>query len=300
VRDRILGCILGGAIGDAFGSPYESRKPPVLISEADEWRLSDDTQLTLATCEAITSCGGSVDPAMIADRFARWHCASRVTGMGASTYKALTELVAGGHWALVGGKGERAAGNGAAMRAAPLAFCLDPNDHAARRTIRDVSRITHHHEEAYAGALAVVMAVRAAAGGLWDGSNDLLRLVAEVLPDTQVRDRLIALTEVEKETPLREIARRFGCSGYVAESIPLALCGASRIRSLDFKTVLIELIACGGDTDTNASIAGQVAGALIGRSRLPEELIARTPDRVSVEAVASAFSESLNFYERHS
>jgi len=154
-----------------------------------------------------------------------------------------------------------------------------------------------NHEETYAGALAVVVATQAAASGLWDGSNDLLRLVIGALPDTQTRDRLIALIEIDKETPLLEIARRFGCSGYVAESVPLALCGASRIRSLGFKTLLIELIACGGDTDTNASMAGQVAGALIGRGRLPEDLIARTPDRGLVEAVASAFGESLNFYE---
>lgn len=293
MRDRILGCILGGAIGDAFGRPYEGLQPPIVISEAGEWRLSDDTQLTLATCEAITICGGSVDPAMIAGRFAGWHRARRISGMGSNTLKALTELVAGGHWALVGGKGERAASNGAAMRAAPLAFCLDPNDHVERRTIRDVSRITHHHEEACAGALAVVVAVRAAAGGLWDGSNDLLRLVVESLPDTQTRDRLVALSEIEEETPLLEIARRFGCSGFVAESVPLALRGASRIRSLDFKNVLVELIACGGDTDTNASIAGQVAGALIGRRQLPEEMIARTPDSDAVEAVAIAFAESL-------
>jgi ADP-ribosylglycohydrolase len=123
--------------------------------------------------------------------------------------------------------------------------------------------------------------------------DDLLRLVVEVLPDTQVRDRLIALTEIEEDAPLREIARRFGCSGYVVESIPLALCGASRIQRIDFKTVLMELIACGGDTDTNASIAGQVAGALIGRGRLPEEMIALTPDRRLVEAIACEFSESL-------
>ena len=297
MRDRILGCILGGAIGDAFGRPYETRRPPIVISEAEEWRLSDDTQLTLATCEAITGCDGSVDPAAIAEAFARWHRAKRITGMGSNTLKALTELVAGGHWALVGGKGERAAGSGAAMRAAPLAFCLDPNDEAQRRTIRDISRITHHNEEAYAGALAVVAAAHAAANGMWDGSNDLLRLVIEILPDTQVRDRLVPLTEIDKETPLLEIARRFGCSGYVAESVPLALYGASRIRSLDFRTLLIELIACGGDTDTNASMAGQVAGALIGRARLPEDLIARTPDRRLVEAVANAFAESLNFYE---
>jgi ADP-ribosylglycohydrolase len=40
VRDRILGCISGGAIGDAFGRPYETLRPPIVISEADEWRLS--------------------------------------------------------------------------------------------------------------------------------------------------------------------------------------------------------------------------------------------------------------------
>jgi len=297
MRDQILGCILGGAIGDALGGPHEGKRPPVEISDHDECRLSDDTQLTLATCEAISNCGGSVDPAVIADHFARWHRASRITGMGASTYKALSELVAGGHWALVGRRGEHAAGNGAAMRAAPLAFCLDPNDQTARRTIRDVSRITHHHEEAYAGALAVVMAVRAAASGLFDGSNDLLRVVADVLPDTQTRDRLIALAEIGQESPLREIARRFGCSGYVVESVPLALCGASRIRSLGFRTVLIELIACGGDTDTTASIAGQVMGALIGRGRLPEEMIARAPQRDWIDRVAGDFAESVNFYE---
>src|SRR4030095_7433995 len=121
-------------MGDAFGRPYETLRPPIVISEADEWRLSDDTQLTLATCEAIAGRGGSGDPMAVAAACANWHRAKRVTGMGSNTLKALTELVAGGHWALVGGKGERAASNGAAMRAAPLGFCLDPHDDAQRRT----------------------------------------------------------------------------------------------------------------------------------------------------------------------
>jgi ADP-ribosylglycohydrolase len=113
-------------------------------------------------------------------------------------------------------------------------------------------------------------------------------------------DRLKAelqASEIEEETPLLEIARRFGCSRYVAESVPLALRGASRIRSLDFKTVLVELIACGGAADTNASMAGQAPGVLIGRIRFSEVMIARTPDRDAVESIAIAFAESLDFYE---
>ena len=45
------------------------------------------------------------------------------------------------------------------MRIAPLAFFLDPEDAGDRQLIRDVCRITHHNEEAYVGALAVVTAV---------------------------------------------------------------------------------------------------------------------------------------------
>src|SRR5919205_386958 len=146
--DQIIGAILGGAIGDCMGGPYEGSPRPRRVDFQHVWKISDDTQMTLATCEAITE-SRRVDPAVIAATFSHWYRNSRITGMGAATYKALSELSQGGHWAVVGMKGDRAAGNGAAMRIAPLAFCLDPTDYRARRVLRDVCRITHHHEEAY-------------------------------------------------------------------------------------------------------------------------------------------------------
>jgi ADP-ribosylglycohydrolase len=292
-RDKILGCIFGGAIGDALGSAYEGRPAPVEVSHDVRWRLSDDTQLTLATCEAIAQRGGLVEPAMIASRMALWYQGARVSGIGAGTFKALTEIAAGGHWALVGMKGERAAGNGAAMRAAPLAFCLDPKDQQARQTVRDVSRITHHNDEAYAGALAVIIAVRAAWDGNWNGDRSLIQHVIDWLPDTKVRDRLIELSRQEAALELRDVARRFGCSGFVVESIPLALCGAQRIESLGFEGMMRELIAAGGDTDTIASIAGQITGALIGRQALPEKMAARLPDQLLIESIADQFAEAV-------
>src|SRR5882724_10445988 len=192
LTDRIKGCIVGGAIGDAFGSRYEGQQNPSIDLCADSLEISDDTQLTLATCEAIIESRFQIDPSAIASAFVRWFSESRITGIGASTYKALTELAVGGHWALVGNKGERAAGNGAAMRIAPLAFCLDPANAEDRRTIRDVSRITHN-EEAYVGALAIAISIRAAFDGRWNGEPTLLRLVIDCLPDSRVRDRIIEL-----------------------------------------------------------------------------------------------------------
>ena len=232
--DRIVGCILGGAAGDAFGVPFEGESFPVNV-ELNGQRVSDDTQLTLATCEALIETNCIVTPAVIASRFASWHEDRRIDGMGASTYKALSELVAGGHWALGGRKGEFAAGNGAAMRIAPLAFCLNPNEAGARQQIRDVSRITHHHEEAYVGALAMTIAIRAAWDGTWDGGSDLVRRVTECIPDSKVRDRLFDMGQLKTNITMSDVARRFGCSGYVVEPVPLALYAAQQISTLGFE-----------------------------------------------------------------
>jgi hypothetical protein len=38
-------------------------------------------------------------------------------------------------------------------------------------------------------------------------------------------------------------------------------------------------------------------GALIGRGRLPDEMIARVPQRDWIERIAGDFAESVNFYE---
>jgi ADP-ribosyl-[dinitrogen reductase] hydrolase len=285
-----MGCLLGGAMGDALGHAFEGMEPSAAVIDDQPWRLSDDTQLTLATCEGITDAGGRVEPAVIAARFAAWYRAQRVTGMGASTLKALSELVGGGHWAQVGRRGEMAAGNGAAMRSAPLAFFLDIEDPQARRTLRDVCRITHHNDEAYAGALAVVAAVRAAWTGTWRGDSTLLHMVSDRLPDTAVRDRLRDMARVERALPLRELAERFGRSGWVVETVPLALCSAQRARTLGFEAMLLELVGVGGDSDTLASIAGQIAGTLLGQSRLPVAWLARLPERTSIEQTGAALA----------
>ena len=291
--DKIIGCILGGAVGDACGVPYEGCDSPVEPVDLKGQRISDDTQLTLATCEAIIENGGIVEPSVVASRFASWHRDRRVHGIGASTYKALSELVAGGHWALVGRKGEYAAGNGAAMRIAPVAFCLNPKDSDARQVIRNVSRITHHSDEAYIGALAVAFAIRAAWDGTWCGQSDLVEYVIESIPDSKVRDRLTEMAQLEIDSPLLDVARRFGASGYVVESVPFALYGAQRISSVGFEDLMRELISAGGDTDTIASIAGQVGGTFLGRKQLPPHLVTRLDEFDFIEDVANRFAQNV-------
>lgn len=266
----MLGCLLGGAIGDAWGSAFEGS--PDTEGEPRRWCFTDDTQLTLATCEAILEAGG-VQPEVIAEHFTLWFVSGRLSGLGASTLKALRDLQFGAHWALSGAKGPRAAGNGAAMRIAPLAFVLNGHDPAAQQLIRDVCRITHHHDEAYVGALAVLLAVQDA----HSLQNVDLDHIGLRLPDSRVRDRLRELATVPNSMIL-DVALQYGASGFVAESVPLALYAAAQESRLGFEGVLADIMRITGDTDTVASIAGSVMGTALGRSGLPNMLLAQLPD----------------------
>jgi ADP-ribosylglycohydrolase len=283
-RQAIAGCLVGGAIGDAVGG----------VVERGDLSLSDDTQLSLATCEAMLEVGG-VSPEAIAKAFLRHYRERKLTHLGASTLKALRDLDAGAHWALSGRKGDRSAGNGAAMRIAPLGFSLDVESESDRVTVRDVCRITHHSDEAYLGALAVLLAMRhCPTDSANDSANDadFFDTLVDALPDSRVRDQLEVYQGIPRENDLATIAAEHGSSGYVAHTVPLALYTARRIMQQGFGEVLAEAAKLPGDMDTICSIAGQVAGYYTGLDDLPAELVSLAPVLPAAEA-ATRFANAL-------
>ncbi|WLD13915.1 ADP-ribosylglycohydrolase family protein [Planctellipticum variicoloris] len=284
--DCILGCLLGGALGDALAAPFENCVVGTAFEVQSFLRITDDTQLTLATCEAIIA-AGRADPAAIAARFATWHCGRRITGLGSSTLKSLTELAAGGHWALVGATGERSAGNGAAIRVAPLAFLLNPDDLADRRTLRDVCRITHHNDESYVGALAMLLALQKIACDQ-PRVDDFMSQLAEALPDSRMRDRFVQIAE-DSPTVL-EYATRFGATGYVVDSVPLAILAAT--QAVEFLPMIQQIVACGGDVDSIGAMAGQLHGARHGTASLPRELLTRINEAHAMQVVFEDFAST--------
>ena len=267
--------MIGGALADALAFAHEGRAPgpaPALSVGS----VSDDTQLTLATCEALIASRGEVRPEVVAEHFVQWHRQHGVVGIGAATAKAVRELSVGGHWALVGRKGEMAAGNGAAIRIAPLAFALDLSTRRARQVLRDVSRITHHSDEAYVGALAIALTIQDAVTGEWRGRGPLFEMLLDQLPDTRVRDRLLEVRD--GPASIVEASSVFGTSGYVVEAVPLAIhayCWAAEPG--DFASMIHQLVEAGGDCDSIGSMAGQCFGALRGEGPLPPMLVEQLP-----------------------
>ena len=119
--NRFLGSLLGLALGDAFGAPYEGG-----FLERAVWaffgtregrrRWTDDTQMTVDVVESLVNCR-RVDQDDLARRFAQSYRWSRGYGPGAA--RVLKRIRRGEHWKLAARAVYRdgSFGNGGAMRA---------------------------------------------------------------------------------------------------------------------------------------------------------------------------------------
>lgn len=123
-----------------------------------------------------------------------------------------------------------------------------------------------------------------------DAIHDIILNSIEALPDSRTRDRLIAINQIQQDTPAAVLANEFGSSGYVVDSVPLALFCARKAATLPFEDVLIDAIEAGGDTDTIASMIGNIVGAHLGRAVLPEQHINRLPNIDKLTNIAKQFT----------
>lgn len=139
-----------------------------------------------------------------------------------------------------------------------------------RLTIKDVCRITHNNDEAYVGALSIFLAIQFVIENTWDGGGSLIDKIVAEIPDTNVRDRLIELRKLS-DCSIVEVGKKFKTSGYVADSVPIAIFAAQKIDRNSFYEIITDLIKIGGDTDTVCSMAGQIIGALKGTDCIPLE-----------------------------
>ena len=63
-----------------------------------------------------------------------------------------------------------------------------------------------------------------------------------------------------------------GITGYTYHSVP-AVIHAWLLNPRDFKNAILEIIGCGGDTDTTAAILGGIVGAAVGPAGIPDKWV---------------------------
>jgi ADP-ribosylglycohydrolase len=315
LEDRLAGGLLGLALGDALGFVVEAA--PVEVARAYAWdelgtrrlgarahpdfpfgQYSDDTQLARALLLGVRD-AGRWDPGAFARRVEELFREGSAIGAGPGTRAAAARLSAGVPWHQAG-TAPPYAGNGGAMRVAPLGILLAEQPAALIEAAAEQCRVTHQDERCAGGAVAIAgAAALAARPGPIDGRR-LLRELAEMvgkvnaemagvvgaldawldLPPPEATERLRAARLDPGEGPAWR-----GISTHVVPSVAWSLYAALRSPD-DYWTAVRTAIEVGGDTDTMAAMAGGIVGGRVGISGLPAALLGRLTDRGQWQADA--------------
>ena len=268
---RAIGALAGAAVGDALGAPHEfmpagtytTMFPTPVLGGTGEmtgggsfgWapgEFTDDTQMALALAESLLEHGGFVPDAV----WARWRAwASTARDIGITTSRSLAHA----DWRDVSSS-DRGAGNGALMRAFPLALAfLDATDDAVRDVVLRQAALTHTDPAAGWGAWIAVEMMRFAIHGD-DPFVELPRLLDD-LPD-DVRPGYAEIL-APTWTPDQAAPSNGSVWGCLAQAV-----WAVRTTT-SFEDAVVAAVSLGGDADTVACVTGAIAGALYGVQAIP-------------------------------
>ena len=290
------GCLLGLAVGDALGMPFEGWRPhwiwrkvgdklieflpaPSRGMKAGMW--TDDTKMALHLAESIIRSGGRVDPEDVARSYMAWFDSGDLRGIGVATLEAIMRLKAGVSWKDSGKCGKYAAGNGTAMRTAPIGLLNCLNLGQLREDSRNDAVITHNNEEAIAGSCAVnflvaMGVISESRGGSLTAPTEMHTLIEktiEFIGECALADNLRKAKKLLKEgTPLDVALGKLGTSGYVVETVASAVYCFLRTPN-DFEQTVSGAVLAGGDTDTTGAVAGAISGAWNGLDGIPPKWI---------------------------
>ncbi len=239
--------MLGAIAGDIIGSVYEAR--PIKTTTFPLFSagscFTDDTVLTVATALAILE---NMDYGQAYRMLAR---AYPDRGFGAAF----------AHWFRADAAPPyNSWGNGAAMRVSPIGWAFDDEARVLGEA-RQSAAVTHNHPEGVRGAQATALAIWLARRGT--DKEDIRQTLAERFG-----------YDLERTVAAIRPTYRFEIS--CQRSVPEAI--ICFLEAADFETAVRLAVSLGGDSDTQACIAGAIAEAFYGP--LPEAIRAEVDRRL--------------------
>ncbi|RRD04595.1 ADP-ribosylglycohydrolase family protein [Arachnia propionica] len=298
-EDRILGCLLGLAAGDALGTTVEFQPRGsfpevtdivgggVFDLEAGQW--TDDTSMTLCLATSLVEMGGH-DPRDQLERFRRWYRDGYLSSTGScfdignQTVAALLDFEATGEpyrpYA-----GEGSAGNGSLMRVAPLVLAYWRDPATAIRLSGDHSRTTHPARACVESCEAFGELLAAAVAG---ASKPELFALAMARAEQVTTPRLAEILAGSFRGRDRDA---ISSSGHVLDSLEAALWAFDATD--DFASAVRLAVNLGDDADTVGAICGALAGAFHGSSGIPERWRNRLHDAQLIEKLGLALARGI-------
>ena len=240
--------MIGAIAGDIIGSVYEAN--PIKTTDfplfTEYSRFTDDTVLTIATAHALLN---GVDYATAYRQFGRAYPHAGYGGMFINWLQS-DEAPPYNSW-----------GNGSAMRISPIGFAFGSRQNVLREAEKSAA-VTHNHPEGIKGAQATAMAVFLGRQG--NSKGDIRRAISERFDYNLSR----GIDEI-RPAYFFDIS----CQGSVPEAI------IAFLQSDDFESAIRLAVSIGGDSDTQACIAGGIAHAFYGEipREIENEVRARLP-----------------------
>lgn len=239
--------MIGAIIGDIIGSAWEMKfaTPVGFPLFTEKSRFTDDTVLTCATANTLLN--GSFIPFKLrfAKQYKTWALNYPDRGYG-SKFKA---WVAEKKYPILNSYAD-----GCMMRCSPIAMFYEDRETALERALQSIA-YTHNSPESARGVQSIVDAIWMAGHGA--SKEDIKARVQEHY------GHMLNLTLLE----LRNRATKDIRCNLVA---PQAL--TCFMESKDFESAIRNAVFIGGDTDTNAAIAGALAEAFYGIKSIPGEM----------------------------
>lgn len=266
--------LINQAVGDALGYPLEFLRPATprdlaQSAQAKELLISDDTQMTLFTCQSINS-GRTIESSYVdwyrtqvgrqpisalgAERLMQ---ASRVPGT--TTMDALSELADTISSKTRGYPLPETSGNGCGglMRVSPYAFAYGATD--AVVLALKAARVTHHGWKSDWAVVAYMALLQGLLYRIDAVGSGVLHVVGQALPMTDQRYKAIRDTW-EKAIRAKRITD-IGQGFYADECLLMGLWAAINCER-DYMLGIQHATCHDGDSDSVAAVAGTIMGAM--------------------------------------
>jgi ADP-ribosyl-[dinitrogen reductase] hydrolase len=277
--DRALGCMLGMVIGDSLGAQVEFQTAAAIraayphgvrdVGESAIWRTlagqpTDDAELGLALARSLAHLG-RYNAEAAAAAYGRWY-ASEPFACGQTTRRAFASAAAvSANRALAASSTADcdSQSNGALMRVAPIGVWAADPDEAALIAAEDAA-LSHPHPICRTSCAAFAAAISAAlAGSSRHGMLETALRIADAA-GPEAAPVAFALRQAQAGVAPTDFEQSAGSVLTSFQNAFFHLAAGTAVEP-----ALIETVGQGGDTDTNATIAGALLGAADGRRALP-------------------------------
>ena len=305
ILDKFQGSMLGLAIGDTLGRPFEGKLRSEIYSNFSSFEefiqnkknlfktYTDDTQLTLHTAEALIR-GNGFNLNNFISEYVKWLDDPPI-GAGYGCISSIKKLKYGIPWEEAA---SNSGGNGTAMRIAPIGLFYNKDLKGLKFAAIKSSILTHSHPAASAGSIVIARAIaylidkdpkikfsvdqffdviKSSISGsqeeVWEEFLEILDKLKSNL-HISIEAGLIKFSQVGVKSPFF-IEDYLGHAFVHPYAISTVVCSIfiflKRLNS--FRDCIFELSTAGGDSDTVGAIGGALAGAYFGLKNIPNDLI---------------------------